>query len=68
LIGINTAIASQTGQYEGYSFAVPSNLMKKVIEDFKNYGEVQRGFLGIQIQDVDNKVAEDKAFQNLKAF
>ena len=60
LIGINTAIASQTGQYEGYSFAVPSNLMKKVIEDFKNYGEVQRGFLGIQISDVDGKVAEDK--------
>jgi len=60
LIGINTAIASQTGSYEGYSFAVPSNLMKKVIEDFKMYGEVERGFLGIGIQDVDNKIAEDK--------
>jgi len=60
LIGINTAIASQTGSYEGYSFAVPSNLMKKVIEDFKTYGEVERGYLGIGIQDVDNKIAEDK--------
>jgi serine protease Do len=60
LIGINTAIATQTGQYEGYSFAVPSNLMKKVISDFKEFGEVQRGFLGIQIVDVDSKVADDK--------
>ncbi len=60
LIGINTAIASETGSYVGYSFAVPSNLMKKVIDDFKNYGEVQRGYLGISIQDVDNKIAEDK--------
>jgi serine protease Do len=60
LIGINTAIASQTGQYEGYSFAVPANLMKKVIKDFKEFGEVQRGFLGVEIQDIDNKIAEDK--------
>jgi len=60
LIGINTAIASQTGQYEGYSFAVPSNLMKKVIQDFKEFGEVQRGYLGVGIKDIDNKIAEDK--------
>ena len=60
LIGINTAIASETGSYVGYSFAVPSNLMKKVIEDFKSYGEVQRGYLGVSIQDVDNKIAEEK--------
>ncbi len=60
LIGINTAIASETGSYVGYSFAVPSNLMKKVIEDFKKYGEVQRGYLGVSIQDVDNKIAEEK--------
>ncbi len=44
LIGINTAIASQTGQYAGYAFAVPSNLMKKIIDDLLKYGEVQRGF------------------------
>ena len=60
LIGINTAIATQTGSYEGYSFAVPSNLMKKVIEDFKKYGEVQRGYLGVSIKDIDSKTAEDK--------
>jgi serine protease Do len=60
LIGINTAIASQTGQYEGYSFAVPANLMKKVIKDFKEFGEVQRGYLGVEIQDIDNKIAEEK--------
>ncbi len=59
LIGINTAIASETGSYVGYSFAVPSNLMKKVIEDFKNFGEVQRGFLGVSIQDVDGKIADE---------
>jgi serine protease Do len=60
LIGINTAIATQTGQYEGYSFAVPSNLMKKVINDFKEFGEVQRGFLGVAIKDIDSKIAEEK--------
>lgn len=60
LVGINTAIASQTGQYEGYSFAVPANIMKKVINDFRQYGEVQRGFIGVQIRDVDYKIAEDK--------
>jgi Do/DeqQ family serine protease len=60
LIGINTAIATQTGQYEGYSFAVPVNIMKKVVDDFREFGEVQRGFLGVQIQDVNAQVAEDK--------
>lgn len=47
LIGINTAIASPTGTYAGYAFAVPSNLVAKVIEDLKKYGNVQRAFLGI---------------------
>lgn len=60
LIGINTAIASQTGSFAGYSFAVPSNIMKKVVEDIRKFGEVQRGFLGIQIDDVDYKTAEEK--------
>jgi len=53
LMGINTAIASQTGSYEGYSFAVPANIVAKVVEDIKKYGTVQRGYLGVQIQDVD---------------
>ena len=60
LIGINTAIASQTGQYAGYSFAVPVNIVKKVVDDIKDYGEVQRGFIGVTIMDVDSKLADDK--------
>jgi S1-C subfamily serine protease len=66
LIGINTAIASQTGQYAGYSFAIPSNLMKKVIEDLRKYGSVQRGLLGVQIQDVTNDLAEKEGLNEVK--
>ena len=58
LIGINTAIASQTGSYTGYSFAVPSNIAKKVAQDLKQYGEVQRGLLGVTISEVNNDVVE----------
>ncbi|MDR2205000.1 MAG: trypsin-like peptidase domain-containing protein [Flavobacteriaceae bacterium] len=59
LIGINSAIQSQTGYYTGYGFAVPSNLAKKVVEDIKKYGMVQRGFLGILSLDLsdDQQVA-----------
>ena len=53
LIGINTAIVTESGRYEGYSFAVPSNLILKVIKDLKEFGEVKRGFLGINIKKVD---------------
>lgn len=60
LVGINTAIATQTGQYAGYAFAVPSNIVKKVVEDLMKYGVVQRGFLGVQIQDVNAQLAKDK--------
>lgn len=66
LVGINTAIASETGSYAGYSFAVPVNLVKKVVEDLYKYGKVQRGFLGIQIRDVDAKLAEEKGFDEIK--
>ena len=48
LIGINTMISSQTGSYVGYSFAVPSNITRKIIEDIMEFGNVQRGILGIQ--------------------
>ena len=48
LIGINSAISSKTGYYEGYGFAVPSNLARKVVEDIKQFGLVQRGFLGVE--------------------
>jgi serine protease Do len=66
LVGINTAIASQTGNYEGYSFAVPVNIVKKVIDDLHKYGKVQRGYLGIQISDVDSKKAEENDLKELK--
>ena len=48
LIGINTAITSQTGSYVGYSFAVPSNIAKKIVEDILEYGDVQNGSLGVE--------------------
>ncbi len=53
LVGVNTAIATETGSYEGYGFAVPSNLVERVAEDLIAYGEVQRGFLGVSIADVN---------------
>lgn len=60
LVGINTAIASRTGSYAGYSFAVPVTIVKKVVEDLKQYGEVQRALLGIGIGgDVDAEKAKE---------
>jgi Do/DeqQ family serine protease len=59
LIGINTAIASQTGSFAGYSFAVPSNLVQKVTEDLKKFGTVQRGYLGIIIRNLDANLAKE---------
>ncbi|HLW21144.1 MAG TPA: Do family serine endopeptidase [Cyclobacteriaceae bacterium] len=58
LIGINTAIASQTGSFSGYSFAVPSSIVKKVMDDLLEYGTVQRGLLGVQIVDVSPETEE----------
>lgn len=58
LIGINTAITSETGSYVGYSFAVPSNNARKVIEDIIEYGNVQRGILGIQVGNINPQIAE----------
>jgi serine protease Do len=60
LVGINTAIASTTGSYAGYAFAVPSNIVSKVIDDLRTHGKVQRAFLGIQIQNVNGKMAQEK--------
>lgn len=64
LIGINTAIATRTGTFSGYSFAVPSTLVKKVMDDLMKYGAVQRGLLGVQIQNVSPELADvlDKTF------
>ena len=58
LIGVNTAIASKTGSYVGYGFAIPSNIVSKIIEDLKQYGIVQRGFLGIDVVDIDGDMVE----------
>lgn len=55
LIGINSAISSTTGYYQGYGFAVPANLARKVVEDIKKFGIVQRGFLGIMSLDLSDE-------------
>ena len=59
LIGINTAIASPTGSFAGYAFAVPSSIVKKVSSDLIKFGNVQRGYLGIQLDNLDSKKAEE---------
>jgi Do/DeqQ family serine protease len=61
LIGINTAIASPTGTFAGYGFAVPANIVSKVVKDFLEYGQVQRGVLGVMIRTVDGKLAEQES-------
>ncbi|MFY7734266.1 MAG: Do family serine endopeptidase [Bacteroidia bacterium] len=66
LIGINTAIASETGQYAGYAFAIPSNLMSKVINDLQKYGTVQRGVLGVEITDIDGALADKLGLKEVK--
>ncbi len=60
LVGINTAIATRTGSYSGYSFAIPVNIVKKVLDDLIQYGQTQRALLGISIQNVDADFARDK--------
>lgn len=59
LVGINTAIITQSGRYEGYSFAVPANLVQKVIFDLKDYGVVQRGMLGVGIDPITDALAKE---------
>ncbi|HEY5822930.1 MAG TPA: trypsin-like peptidase domain-containing protein [Cyclobacteriaceae bacterium] len=60
LIGINSAIATATGSYSGYSFAIPVSLVKKIMDDLLEFGQVQRGLLGVQISDVNASLAEDQ--------
>jgi S1-C subfamily serine protease len=59
LIGINTAIASYTGSFSGYSFAVPASIVMKVVEDLKEFGTAQRGFMGVSIQSMDSELATE---------
>ncbi|MDX2301699.1 MAG: Do family serine endopeptidase [Microscillaceae bacterium] len=63
LIGINTAIATPTGTYAGYSFAVPVNIVRKVMKDLIQYGTIQRGYLGIIIRDVEGNLAKEKGLK-----
>ncbi|WP_424000465.1 S1C family serine protease [Maribacter sp. IgM3_T14_3] len=65
LVGINTAITSQTGSYVGYSFAVPSNIAKKVVQDILEYGNVQKGFMGISPAPVNTRDAIEKGINNI---
>jgi Do/DeqQ family serine protease len=58
LVGINTAISSQTGSYVGYSFAVPSNIARKIIEDIMEFGDVQNGILGVSGLALNSELAE----------
>jgi len=66
LVGINSAIASTTGSYTGYSFAIPVNLARKVVADLLEFGQVQRAFIGLLIQDLDGKLAKEKSITAIK--
>ena len=66
LIGINAAIASHTGSYEGYSFAIPSNIVRKVVDDLLLYGTTQRGYLGVQIAELTQELAEKEGLENIE--
>lgn len=66
LVGINTAIASQTGTYAGYSFAVPSSIVQKVVGDIRKFGVVQRAVLGVQIGNIDEKLKKEKNLETLE--
>jgi len=66
LIGINTAIASRTGSYAGYSFAVPVNIAKKILDDLLKYGEVKRAILGVRIQDITAELADELGLREIE--
>lgn len=68
LIGINTAIASGNGYYTGYSFAIPSNIARKVTGDLRQYGVVQRGYLGVNVVEVTSEIAAKLNLKELKGI
>ncbi|MEM6844618.1 MAG: trypsin-like peptidase domain-containing protein [Bacteroidota bacterium] len=65
LVGINTAIATPTGTYAGYSFAVPVSLVQKVMNDLLEFGSVQRALLGVRIRDVNAQLAEEESLETV---
>ncbi len=68
LIGINTMISSPTGSYAGYSFAVPSNIARKIIEDIMEFGNVQRGILGVEGGELNSKVSKELGITDTEGF
>jgi serine protease Do len=68
LIGINAAIASGTGSYVGYSFAIPVNIVKKVVDDYMKYGKIQRAYLGIYYREIDDQFAKDKGLKDTQGI
>ncbi|MBK7870606.1 MAG: trypsin-like peptidase domain-containing protein [Saprospiraceae bacterium] len=66
LIGVNTAIISESGGYEGYSFAIPSNLVRKVVNDLREFGEVKRAVLGVNIADVNSRIAAELSLPSVE--
>jgi Do/DeqQ family serine protease len=68
LIGINTMISSPTGSYTGYSFAVPSNIARKIIEDIMEYGNVQRGILGVEGGELNSKSSKELGISQTEGF
>lgn len=67
LVGINTAIYSQTGNYAGYSFAIPTSIVTKIVTDIRQYGQVQRAVLGISYQEVTPRLAKDKGLKDINS-
>lgn len=68
LIGINTMISSTTGSYVGYSFAVPSNMARKIVEDLMEFGKVQQGILGVQGFELNSQVAKENKLNHSNGF
>lgn len=68
LIGINAAIASGTGYYTGYSFAIPVNIVKKVVTDFMKFGKIQRAYLGIYFSEISDQFAKEKGISDLRGI
>jgi len=66
LVGINTAIASRTGSFTGYSFAVPASIARKIVNDFVDFGEVKRALLGISMQDMSSELARERGIRDVK--
>ena len=66
LVGINTAIASQTGSYAGYAFAIPTAIMQKVVGDLRQFGSVQRALLGIRMMDINQEVKDHFGLESME--